>query len=110
MMLDDDVRGNEGREILASVGASGTWDWDLTTDQLHVDRGFAELYGLGDRQIGSPLSPALFFKAIHPDDHARIKIAVAAMVAGAEQFSKEFRVVTPQGVTRWMHGRGQTYF
>ncbi|MFC0202826.1 hybrid sensor histidine kinase/response regulator [Novosphingobium soli] len=91
------------------IGASGTWDWDIAADRLHVDTHFAELYGIAPEVAAAGLPPATFFKAIHPDDRARIRIAVAGMLAGAELFSKEFRIVTPAGATLWMHGRGQCH-
>jgi len=98
------------RAILAAAGASGTWDWHIAADRLHVDARFAELYGLSEEQALSALPTATFFAAIHPDDRPRMRIAVAGMVAGAEKFSKEFRVITPDGKTLWMHGRGQSHF
>jgi PAS domain S-box-containing protein len=104
------VRGDDLRAILAAAGASGTWDWDIKGRTLRVDTSFSELYGLAAGEAGIPLPTRTFFKAIHPDDQPRMRIAVAGMVAGAEQFSKEFRVVTPDGRTLWVHGRGQTHF
>ena len=103
-------QGDDVRAILAAAGASGTWDWDIAAGALRVDGRFAELHGLAPEDARRALPTALFFKAIHPEDLARMKIAVAGMVAGAERFSKEFRVVTPDGATLWMHGRGQTHF
>ena len=97
------------RSILAAAGASGTWEWDIAADRLHVDALFAELYGLDSERALAGLPTGTFFKAIHPDDRARIRIAVAGMVAGAELFSKEFRVVTADGTTLWMHGRGKCH-
>ncbi|MES2147966.1 MAG: PAS domain-containing protein [Pseudomonadota bacterium] len=102
--------GDDVRAILAAAGASGTWDWDIRTGELRIDGRFAELYGLEPQEAQRALPTRLFFKAIHPEDQARIKIAVAGMTAGAERFSKEFRVVTPDGDTLWMHGRGQAHF
>ncbi|WP_404710244.1 ATP-binding protein [Sphingomonas sp. MMS24-J13] len=98
------------RAILAAAGASGTWDWDIKSGTVCVDARFADLYGLAEDEAGIPLPTRTFFKAIHPDDQARIRIAVAGMTAGAEHFSKEFRVVTSEGVILWVHGRGQTHF
>ena len=103
-------QGDDVRAILAAAGASGAWDWDIAAGALRVDGRFAELHGLAPEDARRALPTALFFKAIHPEDLARMKIAVAGMIAGAERFSKEFRVVTPDGVTLWMHGRGQTHF
>ncbi|MCE7798158.1 PAS domain-containing protein [Sphingobium sufflavum] len=95
--------------LMTTTGASGTWNWDIVTDSLRIDTHFAELYGLGSQAASEDLPTRSFFQAIHPDDRARIRIAVAGILAGAELFSKEFRVVTPDGTTLWMHGRGQSH-
>ena len=98
------------RSELAAAGASGTWNWDIEADVLYVDAKFAELYGLdpGKALVGVPTST--FFSAIHPSDRARIRIAIAGILAGAELFSKEFRIVGQDGLSRWVHGRGQCHF
>jgi len=98
------------RAILAAAGASGTWDWDILSDRLYVDPRFAELYGLDEETARSGLATQTFFKAIHPDDRARMRIAVAGLLSGAELFSKEFRILAPDGAVLWMHGRGQSHF
>jgi PAS domain S-box-containing protein len=93
--------------IRAAAVSSGTWDWDILADRLYVDRHFADLYGLPFTDPREGLETRCFFKAVHPDDRARIRVAVAGILGGAETFSKEFRIVTPDGATLWMHGRGQ---
>ena len=98
------------RSELAAAGASGTWHWNIPDEILHVDEKFAELYGLDPETALAGIPTSLFFKAIHPEDRARIRIAVAGILAGAELFSKEFRVVGPDGLSLWMHGRGQCHF
>jgi PAS domain S-box-containing protein len=109
-MTEEAYDGEQIRAFLAAAGASGTWDWDIVADRLSVDPQFAELYGLSEADDKAALPTKTFFKAIYPADRARMRIAVAGMVAGAEQFSKEFRVVTPAGAILWVHGRGQTHF
>ncbi|HUD27594.1 MAG TPA: PAS domain-containing protein [Novosphingobium sp.] len=96
--------------VLAAAGASGTWDWDIPADTLNVDAPFAELYGIAPEDAADGLPTGTFFKAIHPEDRARIRIAVAGILAGAELFSKEYRIVTPRGATLWMHARGRCHF
>ncbi len=93
--------------ILAASGASGTWDWDIAADTLRVDARFAELYGIDAQEAAGTLPTNIFFKAIHPADRARVRIAVAGILAGAEMFSKEFRIQEADGATLWMHARGQ---
>ena len=102
----DDVN-DRLRAVLAAAGASGTWDWDVLADKLYFDERFAELYGL-DLESGRKGCPTrTFFKAMHPADRSRMKIAVAGILGGAEIFSKEFRVQAPDGSLLWMQGQGQ---
>ena len=98
------------RAALAAAGTSGAWNWDIGLDQLVVDEKFAALYGLDPNDAGRPIATKNFYRAIHPDDRTRIRIAVAGVLAGAELFAKEFRVVAPDGTTRWMQARGQSHF
>jgi PAS domain S-box-containing protein len=98
-----------GHAALVTAGTSGSWDWDIDVNTLRVDEAFAELYGLNGDQVGTALPTNVFFSRIHRDDRARMRIAVAGMLGGAEVFSKEFRVQTPDGSFRWMHGRGQSH-
>lgn len=107
MIFETMIEAEHIGSILAAAGASGTWNWDIAADSLQVDVHFAELYGLSPHSASLILPTGTFFKAIHPDDRARIRIAVAGILAGAELFSKEFRIVDPSGATLWMHARGQ---
>lgn len=97
------------RAALAAAGASGTWDWDVGRGKLFVDERFAELYGLDPSAAAEGFPTATFFSAMHPDDRPRMQIAVAGILGGAELFSKEFRVIAPDGLVLWMHGRGRSH-
>ncbi len=93
--------------LRAATGASGLWEWDIPSATLYADEGFAELYGLDPAAAQTGVPADTFFQVIHPDDRARIRIAVAGILAGAELFSKEFRIITPQNATIWVHARGR---
>ncbi|WP_068087110.1 hybrid sensor histidine kinase/response regulator [Novosphingobium rosa] len=95
--------------VSAAAGASGTWDWDIRREILHIDEHFADLYGLQPEAARAGLPTSIFFQAIHPDDRPRIRIAVAGLLAGAELFAKDFRIVTAAGAVLWMHGRGHCH-
>lgn len=93
----------------AAPVTSGTWELDIPAAKLYADEAFAELYGIEPSKFVEGLPSSSFFSAIHPEDQARIRIAVAGIVAGAELFSKEFRIVLPHGETMWVHARGQSH-
>ena len=88
-----------------AAGTSGSWEWDIAADVLWVDERFASLYNLSESQARTPLPTSIFFSRIHPDDKKRMLIAVAGMLGGSENFSKEFRILGENGTVRWMHGR-----
>jgi PAS domain S-box-containing protein len=104
-----DDREQRMMSIRAAEGSSGTWDWDIAANTLFVDDRFAELYGIDPEDGRKGLPVETFFKAIYQPDRARMRIAVAGILGGAELFSKEFRVDAADGSLLWMHGRGRSH-
>ncbi|UUL81828.1 PAS domain-containing protein [Sphingomonas qomolangmaensis] len=85
----------------------GTWDWDVVNDRVTADAGFARMYGVEEQtaQIGAPLVD--FFSAIHPDDAERVRTAVDSTLLTGAAFSEEYRLVQPDGSTRWVAAQGR---
>lgn len=98
------------RLTLAAAGAGGTWDWDIPAQSFIADARFASLYSLDPVEAARGLPVEAFFSAIHPEDRRRIRLAVGGILNGAEIFSKEFRLLAPDGSVRWIHARGRTSF
>jgi PAS domain S-box-containing protein len=46
-----------------------------------------------------------WYRAIHPDDLGAVLAALSAQAEEGRQFSREFRLLTPQGEVRWVHVR-----
>jgi PAS domain S-box-containing protein len=97
------------RMTLDVAGSAGSWDWDVRTRQFTGDARFAALYDLDPKQAAAGLPQSVFFSVIHPQDRPRIQIAVAGVLEGADLFSKEFRVRSPDGSWRWVHARGRSH-
>ncbi|MFC0384956.1 PAS domain-containing protein [Muricoccus vinaceus] len=107
---DADLEANRRlREALAASGVLAAWDWDLAERRITGDERFAALYGLGAEEAARGVPPGVFFSVIHPEDRPRIRLAVGAILRGADLFSKEFRILLPGGATRWVHARGRCY-
>ncbi|GJD48957.1 Sensor histidine kinase RcsC [Methylobacterium crusticola] len=98
------------RLTVSSAGIAGTWDWDIPADRLHVDGRFAALHGIGTSPDDAGVPTRAFFAGIHPLDRTRIRVAVAGILGGAEVFDKEYRLRTPDGAVRWVHGRGRCIY
>jgi PAS domain S-box-containing protein len=78
---------------------------DLKTEGAIHTPAFAKLFGYpADRR----LSLAEIMERWHPEDRARV-IAErdTAILGGASAFETEYRIVWPDGTTKWLSGRGQ---
>ena len=95
------------RVMLDAAGASCGWDWDIPGNRFYADARFAEITNQDPVALAGGLATAAFFAAIHPDDLTRIKLAVAGMLAGAEVFSKEYRLLRSDGGFRWVYANGR---
>jgi PAS domain S-box-containing protein len=97
------------RSAQSFLEPAGAWDWDIGAKRLHADERFASLNALDPDEASKGLPTSAFFAAIHPEDQARIRIAVAGILSGAEVFSKEYRVVARDGSVTWVHARGRCH-
>jgi len=95
-------------DVVSAVGSAGGWDWDLPGNLLRFDPPMAALYGVDPAEAEAGLPPECFYAAIHPEDARRVRIAVAGVVRGVEIFLRSFRVIAPDGTTRWMEAHGRT--
>ena len=98
------------RIALSLAGISAAWEWHIDVNRIVGDERFAALYGLTQAKASEGVGPATFFSIIHPLDRGRIRLAVGGMLRGAEIFSKEFRLLLPDGAIRWVHARGRCHY
>lgn len=91
-----------------TAAGTGTFRWDLRTDQLDFDAPLVRLTGL-IREPG-PIPLAELLALVHPDDRARAEAAGRAIVEQRENLDLEFRVIQPAGAIRWLEGKGRTFF
>jgi len=95
----------QSRERLAlalAAGNLGTFVWDIASGEPPVlddaalallGRTRAELVGTGGDQLDT---------FIHPDDKVRVVRAREALLAAGDRYSLRYRVVLPDGRTRWL--------
>ena len=96
------------RRVNAAVAHSvGIWDWDVVSDRVTADAGFAALYGIDPTVAASGAPIAKFFHAIHPDDLPRVRAAIDAALASCEAFDCEYRLLQPDGRSRWVVAQGR---
>jgi PAS domain S-box-containing protein len=84
----------------------GLWDWDITTDSLHLSPQWARLleYNLDE----FPHDVSFFFSVLHPDDHQKVKLTLEEHFAGRTPVKQnEVRLRTKSGEYRWFLDRGK---
>ncbi|MHA6723384.1 PAS domain-containing protein [Sphingomonas sp. RS2018] len=95
---------------LGSSFSIGTWDWDVTNDQVTADERFARLYGVDPAMAARGAPIAEFFRGIYPDDLPRIEAAIAATLSSGQGFAEEYRLVQPGRRTVWVAAQGRAHF
>ena len=100
----------ESEERMMFTAASthtGLWQYDLPSRHLWATEQCRAMFGLA---ADLPLSPEAFLRRVHPDDRPIVAAAIRAATSGAEPAERiEFRVVNPNGQTRWILASGKTH-
>jgi PAS domain S-box-containing protein len=100
----------ESRERLRSSLAAarmGIWTLDVETDVHMRDENLNRLLGLPPAESHQPF--AEFLTHIHPDDRAKTAEAFKSSVERKRDLNVEFRVVHPDGTTRWLRDQGDIF-
>ena len=85
---------------------SGSWEWDLVTNQVTWSEETQRLYGRKPEELGAPMQNCIQDR-IHPDDRPRVNEIMAEALRTRQSFVCEHRVILPYGQERIMQGRGE---
>jgi PAS domain S-box-containing protein len=103
------IEASEARLRLALEAAQmGTFDWEIPSGQIVWSRWHEELWGYRPGEFDGTW--AGFTSRVHPGDLTRVEAEVARCRAHRIPYSLEFRVIQPDGSTRWVLGHGQFAF
>jgi PAS domain S-box-containing protein len=83
----------------------GTFDWDLVSGALHLDDRLVELFGY--EREAFPGTIEAFNERLHEDDLPRVTAALERAVAEGGSYTAEYRVLLPDGTTRWIDAQGR---
>jgi C4-dicarboxylate-specific signal transduction histidine kinase len=88
---------------------TGSWACNIITSEiLHSSAEHSRLYGF-DPDRGSP-SFEEFIQRIHPEDRDRVKQEFGSASRAGKDFDAHFRVVLPDGTTKYLYGVGHPVF
>jgi len=102
------LRENKERTVYA-LGAAhmGVWELDSATDRVTWSETLAPVFGLTPDE--APTTGEAFFSLIHPDDRQALADSVARTIRDDVSYDTEFRVLLPEGGTRWVMGQGRRF-
>ncbi|KQP50048.1 hypothetical protein ASF44_00615 [Pseudorhodoferax sp. Leaf274] len=99
------LRESEARLLAATDAASlGVWDLCLPTQALSAS---AHCKGNFGRDPALPFTYAELLAAVHPDDQARMRNAVAHTIDTGEDYGIEYRIIRPDGQMAWVRISGR---
>jgi PAS domain S-box-containing protein len=84
----------------------GTFDWDLVTGHLAWDDRLVTMFGYDAAAFDESIEA--FNARLHPDDLVRVTETLQRSIDTCGEYDCEYRVVRPDGETRWVHARGRT--
>ena len=100
------LRESEERSRLAmDAGNMGAWEWNAQTGEVKWSEGVEQIHGLRPGTFAGTFEA--YLQDVHPDDLERVTEEIQrALESGTHDI--EYRIVLPNGSTRWLAGKGQT--
>lgn len=103
--IEKELRDHDARITLAAETANlALWTIDYERDESWLSDNGRKLYGF---QPEEPLSRKLFLSRVHPDDRAKVIEAIERARESGATFEIEYRLLRPDGGTRWLIARGR---
>ena len=99
------IRSNEQLRLAMDAGKSVGWDLDVKSG---LDSWFGDLrtmFGISADTV--TVLAGDFYRYIHPEDRERFSETVSKSRKSREPYAAEFRIVWPDGTTRWVVARGK---
>jgi PAS domain S-box-containing protein len=91
--------------LAVDAAGIGTFDWDLTTGRLSWDDQLIAMFGYDAGSFEQNIEG--FSARLHPDDLPRVSEHLQNCIDTCGELDAEYRVVRPDGETRWVHARGR---
>lgn len=101
------LRQSEARLTLAQEAADiGTWDWDVKSGQTHWSSHQFHLHGIAPTD-NKTIGYDKWLGLIHLDNRDKAAKDVATALEDGQGFTTEYRIVWPDGQTRWLDGKAR---
>lgn len=106
MRREEEVTSGQQRTLFALDAAQmGTWEWDIVRNALRWSDNLERLHGLPPGTFTGEF--ASYEREIHQDDRQRVLDSLNRALREQVPHDVEYRIVAPDGTTRWVHGKGR---
>ena len=92
-------------ELAIDAAGVGSFDWDLTTGELLWDDRLLVMFGVDAADFGRSIED--FESRLHPEDVPRVRAVLDTARQACSTWAVDYRVVHPDGTTRWITARGR---
>jgi len=96
------TQSEQGRSLALAAGQMGSWEWEVGSAELQWDEGQYRIFGVDPRRFHATVANTR--RLVHPEDWRLLEQAVTRMSKSARTQYTEFRVLRPNGETRWCTG------
>lgn len=100
-------RAEERLHLALECGRMGVWQWQLPTGEVTWSPSLERIHGIPEGSFGGTFAD--YERDIHPDDRARVRESIERTVAGRGEHHLEYRIVLPDGTTRWVDAHGHLF-
>ena len=83
----------------------GTWEWDIASDTVQWSENLERIHGLPAGTFTGAFSS--YEREVHPEDRSRVLASLHRAVEEGTIHDVEYRIVAPDGVIRWVQGKGR---
>jgi two-component sensor histidine kinase/DNA-binding response OmpR family regulator len=96
------LQSEQGRSLALAAGQMGSWEWEVGCQELKWDEGQHRIFGVDPHRFTPTLDNIRGL--LHPEDYEALQQMVERMSKHARTQQAEFRVIRPNGETRWCTG------
>ena len=94
----------ERLEMALDASVAGTWQIDLRTEEISLDKFSCQIYGLGG--CSSKQSIETFVKMIHPEDRRYASKRFGEAISHKKDLDMEYRIIKPDQNVAYVSARG----
>ena len=98
----------ERLSLAVEAARLGTWQWEIKTNRVLWSMELERIHGLAPGTFNGTFEA--YQSDIHPDDRQHVLRTIEETVNERKPHLLEYRIVRPDGSTRWLEARGRMFF